>query len=292
MKRKRSDRERTPWVRLAPKSEQILDRGWTLIQSVPYRVSLRWLFYRLLQEGFYKTKSDYKNTFTKLFGKARYTGFKEWRPDTLVDEGRAIISRAGGCAGKDEAKREMQRNILAAASVPVDHFYRQKNYAELWYEANAMSSRLEYYTRDIDLVPMGGSASIPYKWQIARRLEAAAWRYGKLIKILYFGDEDEAGHKIKETVEKDVRRWCAVDFDIIWCGLTEEQIEQYEVPENFEKHGYQWEALPDEAAREIITSAVERYIDRYLIEEAESKAKEFEDEWTSKLEAALNKESW
>ena len=32
-------------------SKEVLDRAWWHIQSVPYQVTLRWLFYRLLQEG-------------------------------------------------------------------------------------------------------------------------------------------------------------------------------------------------------------------------------------------------
>jgi hypothetical protein len=52
---------------------------------------------------------------------------------------------------------------------------------------------------------------------------------------------------------------------------------------------YQWEALPDEGAREIITSAVDEYIDTDLIREADEEAEAFAKEWESKLEAVLDK---
>jgi len=288
-RRQKYDQQRTPWIRLAPREKEILDAGWAHVQSVPYKVSLRWLFYRLLQDGLYKGKVNYKDNFVKLFARARHTGQGYWRPDTLEDEGRNVVRRSGGCKDAADAVGEMKENIQDAAYVPIDHFYRQENYIELWYEANAMTSQFEHYTRAIDLVPMAGTASIPYKWKIAKRLEAAAVRYGKPIRILYFGDEDEAGHVIKSVIEKDVRRWSSTPFEVDWCGLTVEQAEFYGVPENFEKKGYQWEALPDDGAREIITAAVERYIDMDLIDEADEDAEEFREKWEGGLNAALNK---
>jgi hypothetical protein len=250
-------------------------------------VSLRWLFYRLLQDGFYKEKRDYKNNFTKLFSRARHTNQDGWRPDTLEDEGRAVVVFTGGCRDDQEAFEGMKENVRDAVHVPRDHFFNQENYIELWFEANAMSSQFQHYTRDIDLVPMGGTASIPYKWKIAKRLEAKADRYEKPIAILYFGDEDESGHIIQTTIEKDVRRWTEVDFDLIWCGLTMDQVRRYKIPENFEKPGYQWEALPDEGASEIITMAVRKYIDPDLIEEADEAAREFAEAWRKRIEKIL-----
>ena len=42
------------------KSKLTLDRAMGYIQAVPYRVTLRWLFYRLLQDGTYGSKQDYE----------------------------------------------------------------------------------------------------------------------------------------------------------------------------------------------------------------------------------------
>ena len=44
-----------------PEQAAVLDKAFELVQSVPYKVSLRWLFYRLLQEGIYQDKSGYNN---------------------------------------------------------------------------------------------------------------------------------------------------------------------------------------------------------------------------------------
>ena len=34
-----------------------------------------------------------------------------------------------------------------------------------------MVAQFQHYTEKIDLVPMAGTASIPFKWKIAKRLE-------------------------------------------------------------------------------------------------------------------------
>lgn len=291
--RPRKDQKRTPRTRVNSasykKQEEILDRAFELVQSVPYSVSLRWLFYRLYQEGFYKTKDDYKFRFTPLLSRARHTGFKHWRPDTLADDTRRAEVRVGGYASPDDAMQDLGSRLVEAAIVSIDHFYRQEHYIELWFEARAMVGQFKHYTKSIDLVPMGGTASIPFKWSLAKRLEAAAERYGKPIVILYFGDEDLAGHTIQKTVESDVRRWTEVDFKLVWCGLTEEQIHGYELPENVEKKGYQWEAVGDKAAKEIITAAVDEYVDTDLIDEAEEEEEEIEDKCGEIIDQVIEK---
>ena len=79
--------------------------------------------------------------------------------------------------------------------------------------------------------------------------------------VLYFGDLDEGGEVISEVVERDVNTFCSVPFDFVRCGINEDQVAHYGVPENPDKPGqYQWEALPDAAAREIIHISMEPYV--------------------------------
>ena len=139
----------------------------------------------------------------------------------------------------------------------MDHWLSQPNYVELWYEARAMTQQFAYYTEHMTLRPTGGDPSIRYKWDTAQALTEAHQRYGKPITILYFGDLDKKGLSIAKTLERDVRKWAKCDFQFIRAGLNLEQVRRYGVPENFEHPGsYQWEALSDDAAREIITAAV------------------------------------
>ena len=240
------------------KTAAALDRAYQLIKSVPYQVSARWVFYRLLQEGFYSAKSDYKNKWCKASSNARHAFYKGWRPDTLADETREAITRGRGYRNVESWLEDVSD---FGVSCSLDRWYGQENYIELWYEARAMTDQFRHYTEHITLRPMGGQPSIPYKWATAKDLERAAERYEAPIVILYFGDLDPAGETISEVVERDVRKWCKADFDFIHCGLLSEHIDLYNVPENPEKPGqYQWEALDDQAAKEIIENNTRRFL--------------------------------
>ncbi|MEZ4870420.1 MAG: hypothetical protein R3C14_54325 [Caldilineaceae bacterium] len=236
------------------KTAAMLDRAFEIIHSVPYAVSTRWLFYRMLQEGYYSSKADYRNAFCKATAAARHANYKGWRPDTLVDDTREAITRGGGYYCESNWLKALARGL----SCPLSRWYTQDYYIELWYEARAMSAQFEYYTDHITLRPLGGQASIHYKWQAAKALEEAASTYGTPVVVLYFGDLDNSGAHISNAAERDVRKWCDAPFEFIPCGLTLEQVHKYNVPENFEKPGeFQWEALSDEGAREIISASVE-----------------------------------
>ncbi|GAI78588.1 unnamed protein product, partial [marine sediment metagenome] len=210
------------------------------------------------------------------------------RPDTLADETREIIRRIYGYPDIDEALDEMPDDLASNIDLAIDHFYRQDNYIEIWYEARAMTGQFRHYTAKVDLVPLGGMSSIPYKWSLAKNLEWKRSKYQKPIKILYFGDEDLAGHLIKSDVEEDVRKWSEADFEIVWAGLTKEQVEKYGVPHSVEKKGYQWEALEDESASEIIRESLDRFIDRAIIKEAETEAHEQGEFWADPVRKAIN----
>lgn len=236
---------------------EILDRALQLVRSVPYQVSARWLFYRLLQLGYYTSKGDYSNKFLKAVSTARRTFYGGWRPYTLADETREAIVRGVASESVEDWLQLYARGLTCT----LDKWVGQDNYVELWYEARAMTQQFQHYTQHVTLRPMGGQPSIPYKWDTAKALERAASRYDLPIVILYFGDLDTAGELISEVVERDVREWCNVDFEFIRCGLNEDQVRRFDVPENPEKPGeYQWEALSDEGAHTIISECVDPYL--------------------------------
>lgn len=251
-----------------------LARAWELVNSVQYQVSARWLFYRLLQEGYYGSKGDYSNKFLKAVSNARHAFYNGWRPDTLADETREAIRRGVGFSDGQDWLTALSERIVCS----LDRWRSQPYYVEIWYEARAMTDQFRHYTEHITLRPMGGHPSIPYKWNIAKDLERAAQQYEKPIVVLYFGDLDKAGATISEVATEDIRKWCGVEFEFIHVGLTEEQVLNYSVPENYEKPGeYQWEALPDDAASEIITGAVSTYVRQDALTEVASQESQVTD---------------
>jgi len=275
-----TSKRKSGWVNEPePESQNILNTALRHVQSVPYKVSLRWVFYRLYQDGLYKTKTGY-DAFESLCSKARHARWGGWNPNTLADETREVISRVYGVPNLETGLDNMPDNLASSVEFEIDHFYRQDRYIELWYEARAMTGQFEYYTEKIDLVPMGGQPSIPFKWKIAKRLERKNLIYANPIKILYFGDEDLSGHEIESDIEEDTKKWCEIPFEIIWCGLTEAQAKKYGIPHSIEKKGYQWEALSDEAAAEIIKASIDKHIDLAVMDKAEKESRDEEDYWS------------
>jgi len=286
---KKESQRRTPWKNgPQPRQQEILNIAMQEIKSVPYNVTLRWLFYRLYGKGFYANKKDY-NTWISLSSRARHTYWNGWDPDILADDTREMIARTGGYRNEFDAVSGLSGRLKDAAIIYLDHFYNQENYIEIWFEARAMIGQFKYYTKDINLVPMGGQTSIRHKWNIAKNLDLKSSIYGLPIIILYFGDEDLAGHVIQEVIELDVNRWSDTDFKLIWCGLTEAQAKKYEIPESVKKKGYQWEALSDEAAGEIITDAIKKYISIDVINETNRKARHVSRKLEDKVDRIIEK---
>lgn len=262
------------------KNREILEAAWRHVASVPYQVSLRWLFYKVLQDGLYSTKDDYK-TFVGMVSKARHNRWGDWRPDSLVDD----RHNAFECVAGDRSAGAWVKSLISAGvKCEIDHWYRQAAYVELWFEADAMIRQFQYYTSGITLRPFGGSASIPYKWAAAKALEEAAARYALPVVVLYFGDYDKAGLAIPQIAERDVRGWCEVDFELVRVGLNAGDAERYNIPENFEKPGdYQWEALDDNAAHAMIDSGLRAHVNVNLISRAKTEAAQVETALTSYL---------
>jgi len=263
-------------------SKAILNAAFLHVRSVPYTVSLRWIFYRLYQDGIYK-KDEYSK-WSDLASRARHDFYGGWHPGLIADDTRDVITRNTGYESADDALENIGDELSKAANIWIDHFYRQACYVELWFEARAMGAQFRYYTERIDLIPMGGQSSIALRWKIAKRLEKKAERYGKDIVILYFGDEDLAGHQIEQTARGDVANWSGSEFKVIRCGLTVEQAKKYQIPDSVEGKGYQWEALPDDAAEEIIIAAINEYLDTDIIAAVKDEEAEIYADWSSKIE--------
>ncbi len=277
------------------KTKAILDRAMEHIRSVPYKVSARWGFYRLLQEGFYSKKSDYQK-FISLTSRARKSWYDGWTPETLADDTRSMdIFPANGeqpdpdldkliedeidfANDEIEYHRDQAENYVHDFEYQVDPNFMQDRFCVVMYEARAMHQQFQYYTRGLTLCPFGGQPSIPYKWAIAKYIEQECEKYQKSALVFFFGDLDDAGFCIFEAGRTDITEWCKSDIEFIRCGLTQEQATKYGIPENFEHpRSYQWEALSDEQAKEIITQGIGQHYDFDAPATARVKSQEISD---------------
>lgn len=282
--------------------------NWTLekVKEVPYRVPLRWAFYRCVQElGL--GKKDY-DKFKKWTSKARKSFWNGWRPYTLEDDSRVIDYRGGGFDSyEDYIKKEWKR-------APVyEKFSSQDCIVLVWFEAIAMRSQFRHYTKayHIPLVPFRGDIGPDYKWRIASYLDDLNKEHpDKPIVVLYFGDYEPHFHKgsrgkgirIPLDALKDIRPW----FDALQvhrgvteddlakinykrCGLDPEHIKKYGIPENPKREGeFQWEALDDEMAKEVILEAIGEYWDLDAVKEVEAQQDVDFDNWQDRIERAFD----
>jgi len=255
-----------------PTQQKILERGWYWKESVPYKVSARWIFYKLYDYDHLfnvPKRKAYHNLFLPLFSKARKQSYDNWRPDSIVDDSREEFLVGFGYA--DE--REWLEIGIGERECILDRWQDAECYTEIWFEAAAMKGQFEYFAPDISLVPFKGDASIEYKWRIAKRLENMEARYdGKPIKILYFGDADKKGQEIPQNALRDIRAWCSTPFEFIHCGLTQGQAQRFGLGESIDQPGsYQWESLSHDQAGELILPNVNEVISQRLFSEIEAR---------------------
>ena len=265
-----------------PETATLLRRALAHINSVPYQVSARWVFYRLLQDGSLEAKGDYKKLLS-LLSKARKAFYGGWRPDTLIDESRGANVRGNGF---DDGQGWLQ--AMSRQECFLDRWSNQPGYVEVWFEAAAMEQQFSFYTdENVPLLAFHGDVSIPEKWTAATRLWQRWHELQVPITVLYYGDLDPKGLQIPESARTDVVNFaCAYafrrgdistveefmggfyqDFTFLRVGLNEEHVQQYDIMENPERPDtYQWEGLEDDAAQELIAQ-VDSYLDKEAFEE-------------------------
>ncbi len=277
------------------------------------------MFYRLLQDGFLFTKADYKRLLSYL-SKARKRFYKRWRPDTLADDTRAplLMERQGHYTlfvrGESfYGARSWLNEVRSGLNCPLDKWMDQDRYVEVWFEAAAMMSQFRHYANEsIPLLAFHGDVSIPAKWEAAVRIHRR-WKQGKKIVILYYGDLDDKGLEIPKSAERDIVDFVGVlivrgivgdhadnatlldmsteefrhflgDFTFQRIGLNEAHPVEFDIPENPERPGtYQWEALGDAGAQELIEVA-NRYIDLDVQQEVKDREERIIEQFRYHLE--------
>jgi hypothetical protein len=264
-----------------PKIAEYLAKALKFVQSVPYDTTTRWTFYQMIQFAGL-TKKDY-GKFTAWTSRARKSFYGGWSPETLTDDTRSI-ERWG--SGFDTTAEWI--NGMKEQKPYFDKITDQPNVVMFWFEARAMMDQFQHYTKPhhVSLVPFGGDPSIYFKWKIAEYIESLAKVYpDKPIVIKYFGDLDPKGLTIPESALRDIKTWCNAPFTFERVGLTREQVERWNLPDNPEKPGqYQWEALPDAAAKELILDALAGLVDLEAIQKVEKRENTVKAWWHEVLE--------
>lgn len=251
----------------------------THIESLPYRGGTRWAFYRALEiAGLGKASW---RSFVNVQSRYRKRHVDGWDEDTLTDS-----VRVARYHGHEPTTWDAWLRRLIDSAPRSGIWGGLPFYVEAWYESEAMSGQFEHYLGEpyrITLRPFRGEASIAFKKSMARNIVTMV-KKGKQVTVLYFGDRDDKGDEIPENALKDVRPWCnGAPFRFVPGGLTRDQTTRLQLPENPERPGqWQWEALSDDQAREIILGTLRGAVDVPALEAAVQRADRRTRKWTAR----------
>lgn len=158
-----------------------------------------------------------------------------------------------------------------------DLWRESEAYVEVWVESRSVAGVVEALCEDlaVSLYPTGGFSSISLAYQAAEDMnDHLAWCAAdgrpKTPVIYYVGDYDPAGVIIDRALEDELRRHMKSDFQFVRVGITESQIEAYDLPTKprkvtdrralHVKSTVEAEAMPANLLRGLLVKRIEQWI--------------------------------
>jgi len=244
-----------------------------------YDLSLRQLFYQLVSRDIVpNTMKEYKNLGT-LVNDGRLAGILDW--SQIVDRGRELVEPSHWTDPADIVR-------AAASSFRIDKWENQENHVLVSVEKQALEGVLGPVCNrlDVDFIANKGYSSQSTMWNLGRKLLDLREDCDKNIVVLYLGDHDPSGLDMDRDVEKRLSMFSEGPVEFSRLALKWEQIEELKPPENpakltdsragkyvaeFGDSSWELDAIEPKALDEIVTRAVESYLDMDLWAEAQEK---------------------
>lgn len=244
-----------------------------------YDLSLRQLFYQLVSRDIISnSQKQYKNLGT-LVNDGRLAGILDW--SQIVDRGRELVEPPHWDDPADIVRS-------AARSFRIDKWEGQENHVLVSVEKQALEGVLEPVCKrlDVDFIANKGYSSQSTMWNLGRKLLDMRDDHDKNIVVLYLGDHDPSGLDMDRDVAKRLALFSEGPVEFARLALRWEQIEELKPPENpakltdsrsgkyvaeFGDSSWELDAIEPKALDEIVTLAVQSYLDMDLWEEAREK---------------------
>ena len=240
-----------------------------------YVLTLRQLYYQFVRRNWIANKEREYKRLGSIVTDAREAGLMDWL---------AIEDRGRTCYGP--ACEEDPTNIVRGidAELKFDHWARQDHYVEVWVEKQALENVIARSCDRLDVRYMAckGYLSASEAWRAGLRFQRAQ-ADGKAAVMIHLADHDPSGLDMTEDNRNRIHLFAeSHDVRVRRLALNMDQVEEHRPPPNPAKvtdsrfAGYQavhgnesWEldALNPSTLDDLITSAVEEYIDRDIWDE-------------------------
>lgn len=239
-----------------------------------YKLTLRQLYYQFVARDLIENSVRAYKRLGDAINEGRLLGLIDWA--AIEDRTRNLSSLATWDSPADIVQacaKQFRRDIWATQAVRV----------EVWVEKEALAGVVERTCRRlrIPFFACRGYVSQSEMWEAGQRL--ATWVDGHLqrVVVLHLGDHDPSGIDMSRDIEARLELFMGrnasegLTFERI--ALNMDQIEQYDPPPNpakltdsratayverFGDESWELDALSPSVIDELITAAVEPYIDR------------------------------
>jgi hypothetical protein len=279
-----------------------------------YMITLRQLYYQLVTKNIIPNEPREYSALSRLLKKGRMEGDVDW---AAIEDRLRVPKLPYSYLSVANAIRD------TAECYRIDRQIGQSTYIEVWVEKDAISGILYEITRDyhVRLMVNRGYSSCTAMEAAARRFKEHIEK-GKNCVILYLGDHDPSGEDMVRDIRERLIEFGVTDgVEVRKIGLTWEQIQEYQPPENklkkkgkkkdagsdfdavdgefrdprgltyFEKYGDRsWEvdALRPDVLDKLVRGEIESLIDMSMFEfmkrsEAQERAQLFELAETAKM---------
>lgn len=254
-------RQRRTKAQVEQLDEQILE---VLREDNPQ--SVRHIFYRMtdprLPEPVEKSEKGYRHV--------------QYRTKELRRQGRlpygwiTDATRRGYFVPTYRDKSEFLRRM--AGFYRHDLWQESPYYVEVWTESRSIAGVVEDLCEElaVSLYPAGGFSSISLAYEASESINNTVFRTGKCPVVLFVGDYDPAGVLIDKSLEEELRRHLDGPLSFHRLAITQEQIEDYDLPTKPRKAGdkrarhieetVEAEAMPANLLRTLLRDAVEAYL--------------------------------
>lgn len=260
-----------------------------------YSLTIRQLYYQgVSRNRFPNNEKSYKNLINAVT-KGRLMGMIDWA--LLEDRTR----NAGGTAWFGHTMPDPWR--LAENStygLTQDLWEGQENRVEIWVEKQALeqvASRAADQYR-IPYLACKGYMSQSEMWEAGHRRLREYAAAGQHPVILHMGDHDPSGIDMTRDIEERLSLFAETPVEVRRLALNWDQIEQYNPPENpakmsdsrsgdyvrrFGDSSWELDALTPELLVGILTSEIDKLIDRELYDQKDAEEDEIQEEARSRF---------